>query len=154
MTAEQGTTLSVISLPTRENAVEVPWDGGIATSRGIFGFDSMDARSRSFNLIRARLLELEAKKGWRLIGVVRQRLTDADRLQIVGVDLITGQQIELTARSQQVVRFDEEEDAVAAARLLDPPPVVDVRDLHRLEDRQQRRAVVFQVKFGSVRHAR
>lgn len=70
MTAEQGTTLSVISLPTRENAVEVPWDGGIATSRGIFGFDSMDARSRSFNLIRARLLELEAKKGWRLIGVV------------------------------------------------------------------------------------
>ena len=70
MTAEQGTTLSVISLPTRETAVEVPWDGGIATSRGIFGFDSMDARSRSFNLIRARLLELEAKKGWRLIGVV------------------------------------------------------------------------------------
>ena len=70
LTVEQGTTLSVISLPSRENAVEVPWDGGVATSRGIFGFDSMDARSRSFNLIRARLLELEAKNGWRLIGVV------------------------------------------------------------------------------------
>jgi Mrp family chromosome partitioning ATPase len=70
LTAEQGTTLSIISLPTRDSAVEIPWDSGVAKSRGIFGFDSMDARSRSFNLIRARLLELQAKKGWRMIGVV------------------------------------------------------------------------------------
>ncbi len=70
MTAEHGTTLSIISLPGRENAVEVPWDPAMAKARGIFGFDSMDARSRSFNLIRARLLELQAKHGWRMIGVV------------------------------------------------------------------------------------
>ena len=70
MTAEQGTTLSVISLPGRENAVEIPWDTAVAKSRGIFGFDSMDARSRSFNLIRARLLELQSKHGWRMIWVV------------------------------------------------------------------------------------
>ena len=57
MTVEQSTTLSIISLPNRDTAVEIPWDSGIAKSRGIFGFDSMDARSRSFNLIRARLLE-------------------------------------------------------------------------------------------------
>ena len=69
MTAEHGTTLSVISLPGRGSAVEIPWDTGMAKSRGIFGFDSMDARSRSFNLIRARLLELQARHGWRMIGV-------------------------------------------------------------------------------------
>lgn len=70
MSADSGTTLSVISLPDRQNAVEITWDSGVAKSRGIFGFDSMDARSRSFNLIRARLLELQAKQGWRMIGVV------------------------------------------------------------------------------------
>jgi len=70
LSAESGTTLSIISLPSRENAVEIAWDPGIAKSRGIFGFDSMDTRSRSFNLIRARLLELQAKQGWRMIGVV------------------------------------------------------------------------------------
>jgi Mrp family chromosome partitioning ATPase len=70
LSAESGTTLSIISLPGRESATEIAWDSGIAKSRGIFGFDSMDARSRSFNLIRARLLELQAKKGWRMIGVV------------------------------------------------------------------------------------
>lgn len=70
MTAEHGTTLSIISLPGREDAVEVPWDPAMSKARGIFGFDSMDARSRSFNLIRARLLELNAKHGWRLFGVV------------------------------------------------------------------------------------
>ena len=70
LTAEQGTTLSIVSLPGRENSIEIPWDTGAAKSRGIFGFDSMDARSRSFNLIRARLLELQAKHGWRMIGVV------------------------------------------------------------------------------------
>ena len=70
MTAEQGTTLSIISLPGRDKAREIPWDSAMAKGRGIFGFDSMDARSRSFNLIRARLLELQAKNGWRMIGVV------------------------------------------------------------------------------------
>ena len=70
LTTEHGTTLSIIPLPGRANSVEVPWDSGIAKARGIFGFDSMDTRSRSFNLIRARLLELNAKHGWRMFGVV------------------------------------------------------------------------------------
>jgi len=70
LTAEQGTTLSIISLPQRENSVEIPWDSAMSKARGIFGFDSMDTRSRSFNLIRARLLELQAKMGWRMFGVV------------------------------------------------------------------------------------
>lgn len=68
--AEPGTSLSVTPLPDSRNAVEIPWDSGMAKERGIFGFDSMDARSRSFNLIRARLLELKAKNGWRMFGVV------------------------------------------------------------------------------------
>lgn len=70
LNAESGTTLSIISLPGRDNAVEIAWDAAIAKSRGIFGFDSMDTRSRSFNLIRARLFELRAKHEWRMIGVV------------------------------------------------------------------------------------
>jgi protein-tyrosine kinase len=63
-------SLSVTPIPTRDVAIEIPWDSAMAKSRGIFGFDSMDARSRSFNMIRARLLELQAKRGWRMIGVV------------------------------------------------------------------------------------
>ncbi|HEY1143440.1 MAG TPA: CpsD/CapB family tyrosine-protein kinase [Sphingomicrobium sp.] len=64
------TSLSVVPIPRIEGATEVPWDPATAKARGIFGFDSMDARSRSFNMIRARLLELQAKRGWRMIGVV------------------------------------------------------------------------------------
>jgi protein-tyrosine kinase len=70
LSAEPATSLSVIPVPGLSAAVEVPWDGEMARSRGVFGFDSMDARSRSFNLIRARLLELNMKRGWRMIGVV------------------------------------------------------------------------------------
>lgn len=70
MSAEPATSLSVIPIPSRDSAMEIPWDGETARSRGIFGFDSMDARSRSFNLIRARLLEYNQKRGWRMIGVV------------------------------------------------------------------------------------
>lgn len=70
LSAEPATSLSVIPIPGREGAVEIPWDSETARSRGIYGFDSMDARSRSFNLIRARLLEMHAKRGWRMIGVV------------------------------------------------------------------------------------
>ena len=64
------TSLSVVAIPALEAAKEIPWDPAMAKGRGIFGFDSMDARSRSINMIRARLLELQAKRGWRLIGVV------------------------------------------------------------------------------------
>ncbi len=67
---ESGTSLSVAPLPDSRNAVEVPWDSAMAKDRGIFGFDSMDGRSRSFNLIRSRLLDMKAKNGWRLFGVV------------------------------------------------------------------------------------
>ena len=48
----------------------IPWDFDVATSRSIYGFDALDTRSRSFNMIRARLIELKAERGWRLIGVV------------------------------------------------------------------------------------
>jgi protein-tyrosine kinase len=70
LSPEPATTLSVIPIPGRDGAIEVPWDGETSRSRGVYGFDSMDARSRSFNLIRARLLELNMKRGWRMIGVV------------------------------------------------------------------------------------
>jgi protein-tyrosine kinase len=68
--SEPPTSLSILPLGGLQGAVEIPWDSAMAKSRGIFGFDSMDARSRSFNMIRGRLIELQMKRGWRLIGVV------------------------------------------------------------------------------------
>jgi len=68
--SEPPTSLSVIPIPPIAAATEIPWDSAMAKARGIFGFDSMDARSRSFNLIRARLIELQTTRGWRMIGVV------------------------------------------------------------------------------------
>lgn len=44
------------------------WDG--LDVQGIYGFNSIDPSSRSFNLIRGRLLELRRSRGLRLIGVV------------------------------------------------------------------------------------
>ena len=49
---------------------ELAWETGRASGSGIFGFNSIDPRSRSFNLIRGRLLELKRTRGFRLIGVV------------------------------------------------------------------------------------
>lgn len=46
------------------------WDFAIAKSRGIYGFDALDSRSRSFNMIRAQLMELKIQRGWRMFGVV------------------------------------------------------------------------------------
>ena len=39
-------------------------------ARGIYGFDSLDNRSRCFNLIRSRLLARHRERGDRLFGVV------------------------------------------------------------------------------------
>ena len=52
------------------NRQSFAWDFAIAKARGIYGFDALDARSRSFNMVRAQLLELNAQRGWRLFGVV------------------------------------------------------------------------------------
>ncbi len=57
----------MLSLSRRQSFA---WDFEIATSRSIYGFDALDPRSRSFNMIRAQLMELKAERGWRLIGVV------------------------------------------------------------------------------------
>ena len=68
--SEPPSSLSILQLSGLQGSVEIPWDSAMAKSRGIFGFDSMDARSRSFNMIRGRLIELQMKRGWRMIGVV------------------------------------------------------------------------------------
>lgn len=59
-----------LSLPTLADAEVLAWDTAIARSKGIYGFDSLDPYSRPFNMIRAKLLELRAQRGWRLFGVV------------------------------------------------------------------------------------
>ena len=60
----------MVPLPRREDAYVLPWDTATAQAKGIYGFDSLDARSRAFNMIRANLHELRSLHGWRLFGVV------------------------------------------------------------------------------------
>jgi Mrp family chromosome partitioning ATPase len=67
---EQGKQLPVLPLPTLKDCQLLGWDSAIAKSKGIYGFDSLDARSRPFNMIRAKLHELRSQRGWRLFGVV------------------------------------------------------------------------------------
>ncbi len=56
--------------PTRGEAIEFPWSGNDARRRLVHGFDSRNASSRSFNLIRSKLVALQRERGWRLLGVV------------------------------------------------------------------------------------
>jgi Mrp family chromosome partitioning ATPase len=62
--------LPSVALPSHGGAQVLGWSSDLAKSRGIYGFDSLDPRSRAFNMIRAKLLELRAERGWRLFGVV------------------------------------------------------------------------------------
>ncbi|MEO7787371.1 MAG: CpsD/CapB family tyrosine-protein kinase [Sphingomicrobium sp.] len=57
-------------VPSLERATEFPWSAGISRERGVYGFNSMDARSRSFNLIRAKLVALQRERDWRMMGIV------------------------------------------------------------------------------------
>lgn len=66
--APRGSTAAV--LPTPDEASTLPWSPALAKQRGIYGFDSIDSRSRSFNLIRAKLLEFRRDRQWRMIGIV------------------------------------------------------------------------------------
>ncbi len=56
--------------PTRGQAVEFAWSAAAARQRLVHGFDSRNASSRSFNLIRSKLVALQRDRGWRLLGVV------------------------------------------------------------------------------------
>jgi len=56
--------------PTRSEAVEFPWSGTAARRRLVHGFDSRNASSRSFNLIRSKIVHLQRERGWRMLGVV------------------------------------------------------------------------------------
>jgi Mrp family chromosome partitioning ATPase len=66
----QAKPLPTVAIPTLGEAHALDWTPELARSRGIYGFDSLDPRSRSFNMIRAKLLELQAQRGWRLFGIV------------------------------------------------------------------------------------
>lgn len=57
-------------IPSRADAVEFNWSPAIARSRGIYGFDSLDLRARSFNLIRAQVSSLRRERNWRLLAFV------------------------------------------------------------------------------------
>lgn len=57
-------------LPSNDRAEEFAWTPAIARQRGIYGFNSMDLRSRSFNMLRGRLVALRNERQWRALGIV------------------------------------------------------------------------------------
>lgn len=60
----------VPTLPTRSQSLEFDWSGAEARRRLVHGFDSRNASSRSFNLIRSKLVALQRERGWRMVGIV------------------------------------------------------------------------------------
>lgn len=56
--------------PTRAQTNEFPWSSAHGRRRLVHGFDSRNASSRSFNLIRSKLVALQRDRGWRMLGVV------------------------------------------------------------------------------------
>ena len=56
--------------PARNQATEFNWSPAQARERLVHGFDSRNASSRTFNLIRSKLVALQRERGWRMIGVV------------------------------------------------------------------------------------
>jgi Mrp family chromosome partitioning ATPase len=68
-TSHAGPATSAI-LPHPFQVRSISWDVSNAPKLGIYGFDSRDIRSRSFNLLRSRLARLLEKNDWRTIGVV------------------------------------------------------------------------------------
>lgn len=56
--------------PARAQAIEFAWSAPTARRRLVHGFDSRNASSRSFNLIRSKLVALQRERGWRMLGVV------------------------------------------------------------------------------------
>jgi protein-tyrosine kinase len=58
------------AFPTRAQTDEFRWSSGEARRRLVHGFDSRNASSRSFNLIRSKLVALQRDRGWRMLGVV------------------------------------------------------------------------------------
>jgi len=56
--------------PSRAQTDEFRWSSGHGRRRLVHGFDSRNASSRSFNLIRSKLVSLQRERGWRMLGVV------------------------------------------------------------------------------------
>ena len=62
--------VSLTIVPNLRGAAEFEWSPATARLRNVHGFNSMDARSRSFNLIRAKLTSIGRTQKMRMIGVV------------------------------------------------------------------------------------
>jgi Mrp family chromosome partitioning ATPase len=56
--------------PGRSQAIEFPWSSTTARQQLVHGFNSRNASSRSFNLIRSKLVAFQRERGWRMLGIV------------------------------------------------------------------------------------
>jgi Mrp family chromosome partitioning ATPase len=70
LAGETGQVRIVPLFPSRNQAVEFAWSGAAARRRLVHGFDSRNASSRSFNLIRSKLVALQRERNWRMVGIV------------------------------------------------------------------------------------
>ena len=57
-------------IPARSQATEFAWSSAEARRRLVHGFDSRNASSRTFNLIRSKLVAMQRERGWRMLGIV------------------------------------------------------------------------------------
>lgn len=65
-----GSPGAVIQIPGRAQALEFDWGPRVSRARGVHAFNNLDPRSRSFNLMRAKLISLWRERSWRMLGVV------------------------------------------------------------------------------------
>lgn len=68
--ADRQTIADSVVLDALRAPEALEWSPERALAGGIYGFNSIDPRSRSFNLVRGRLLELKRSRNIRLVGVV------------------------------------------------------------------------------------
>ncbi len=59
-----------VQVPGRAQALEFAWGRTESRARGVHAFNNLDPRSRSFNLMRAKLISLWRERSWRMLGVV------------------------------------------------------------------------------------
>jgi Mrp family chromosome partitioning ATPase len=147
----------VMALAPASDAQLHEWSPELARSRGIYGFDSLDPRSRAFNMIRAKLLDLRAERGWRLFGIasatpnvgksfiaanVAASLSRDPRVQTTAVDL--------DLRRASLTNLLGIEPQVSIRAYLEGQPGADAPTLYGLEGE---RLLVLPTTAGPIRSA-
>lgn len=149
--------LPVLALPGLVQTEVVAWDSATAKSKGIYGFDSLDPKSRSFNMIRAKLHELRDQRGWRLFGLVSA--TPKVGKSFIALNLAASLSrdprfettaVDLDLRRGSLTRILGIEPRVSIRDYLDERPGADVPSAYSLEGE---RLMILPTTAGPIRSA-